>query len=290
MAAIEFIQPDLYAFRRKLVGYLQIRPLGILDSIIGINFGLGLAGASSGDWMALVEVYFVFGFVLWYGLYLLNDLCDLEEDARHPEKSKRPLVLRKLTRRDANVIIPAHLALALLWSYRISTVLLILTTLTILQQYIYCVRPIRLKRFTLVGILFAGVVGWIARFLVGWTLVRPLNEAPWIFCVFLILFTYGGYLHRRIDYQIQIRAPFTAQTARRMNILIGGCFVSAIMLFIYMAFSGYISRSFLVLALLYGLLLLLLSLTLRKTRGLRRFEDAVVVTTLLMSFFFLLWH
>jgi len=290
VAAIEFMRPYLHAIRRKLVGYLRIRPLGFVDSIIGINFGFGLAGAPSGVWMPLIEVYFVFGFVLWYGLFLLNDLCDLEEDARHPEKSRRPLVSRQLTRREANVIISAHLALALLWSYRISIVLLILTALTILQQHIYCVRPIRLKRFTLVGVLFAGPVGWVVRFLVGWTLVRPLNEVPWIFCVFLLLFTYGGYLYRRIDYQAQIGAPFSAQTAQRMNILVAGCFVSAIMLFIYMAFSGLVSRSFLVLALLYGFLLLLLSFTLRKTSGLRRFEDTVVVTTLIVSFLFLVWR
>jgi len=286
-AVIKFMRRWLNAAEQKLVGYLLIRPLGILDSVIGLNFGFGLAEAPNKAWRSLIEVYFVFGFVLWYGLYMLNDLNDLNEDMKHPEKSRRPLVSGRLTKRDAIIIIVVHLTLALLWSYKISRVLFILISLTIIQQHIYCVKPIRLKRFPLLGVLFAGPIGWVIRFLVGWTLVQPLNEVPWIFCVFLLLFTYGGYLYRRIDYQAQTGSPFPFLSVQRMNILIAGFSTSAIILFVYMVFSRLLSWFSIILVFIYGTILLLSFFTLRKTVGLRRFEDTVVVTTLIISFLFL---
>lgn len=278
--------------KRKARGYLFNRRLGLfnglLSNIIGVNLGFGLSRSVGGSFLPLVTAYFIYGFVVWHGLYFLNDLFDADEDARHPDKSARPLVLGQLTKREAWSIVLAHISVALVLSWQISPALLILSTFTIIQQVLYSVPPVRLRRFLFLGPMLAGSVGWILRFLVGWTLVKPIFDAPPVFCTFVALFAYSAYLARTLEHRASIGAwvsnPIDC-VAKAVGLATSA---SAVALFVVMSLVGPLNRSALMWLLVFGASALGLAWELRRGMSFAGFESGIKIALTVTSFGFML--
>ncbi len=68
------------------------------------------------SYMALL-LFFLFGPLLYGGIYSLNDITDLKEDRNHPEKRKRPLASGKITQGQLGAFSAILMLSALIISY-----------------------------------------------------------------------------------------------------------------------------------------------------------------------------
>jgi len=274
----------------KVRGYLINRELGLFNglfsSIIGINLGVGAVPSPERRIIIVLMAYLVYGFFLWHGLYFLNDLYDFQEDSRHPEKQTRPLVSGMLTKSDVCVIVVVHLTIALLLAPLISWMMFWISIATILQQVLYCIPPFRLKRYLYWGAIFAGPLGWILRVFVGWTLFRPLAQAPVALCVFVFTFTYPLYFYRRIAHQIEISAGTGGNLPNPINPVTLLCFFGSIGLSIFIIFRGPLSIFHLSVFVLLVLVFASIRLTLAKAST-KRQESIAKVAVTLISFAYL---
>lgn len=116
------------------------------------------------------------------GVYLINDLIDLEADRRHPEKSKRPLAAGELSPNTAVLIALVLVIASLGWSVLISTRLLIIGAVYFGIQLLYSYR---LKEVVILDI-FCISSGFLLRVLAGAAAI-DVRVSDWlIVCTILI--------------------------------------------------------------------------------------------------------
>jgi len=274
----------------KIRGYLVNRELGLFNglfsSVIGINLGVGAVPSSERYTSPVLLAYVIYGFVLWHGLYFLNDLFDMSEDSRHPDKRLRPLASGILTRMDGYAIVGTHLLAAMLLAILVSWPLFWLSLMTIVQHVLYCAPPFRLKRYIFLGTLFAGPLGWALRIAVGWTLFKPLSAIPLGLCAFGMAFTYPLYLQRRITHQTEACTTTEKPSARLITGSQLALLVIAGVLAIYVSIQGPLTGSHLAVLALLGLAFAAIPVSLRRMRSKHQEALAKLVATVL-SFVYL---
>lgn len=126
------------------------------------------------------------------GIYVLNDLRDIERDRLHPRKAHRPLASGALSPRLAARVCALVLLIALALSFRLSVAFGITALSYVLLQIIY---SLWMKRIVILDV-FAIAAGFVLRAVAGGEAVAvPLS--PWFFICTLLLALFLGLSKRR---------------------------------------------------------------------------------------------
>ncbi|TPG41654.1 decaprenyl-phosphate phosphoribosyltransferase [Flavobacterium pectinovorum] len=128
------------------------------------------------------------------GIYILNDLFDIEEDKAHPEKSKRPIASGKIKPQLAIYIMVLLIIASLLFSFLLSIHLFFIIASYILLNFLYS------KWLKHIAILDINIIalGFVLRLLAG-TAVTEIILSIWILLMTYLLALFLGIAKRRTD-------------------------------------------------------------------------------------------
>ncbi len=146
----------------------------------------------------LIVVYLSFNVLLYGGLYILNDLADIENDKKHPQKRFRPLPAGKITPKVAFILSLGCVILGLAISYfTFGTLIFALCVLFIVANQFYT----RLAKKVPYLEIFANAITHPMRFLLGVLLVGAV--IPYVLVAALFMLAIGFACVRRV---IELRA------------------------------------------------------------------------------------
>lgn len=126
------------------------------------------------------------------GVYLINDLADLESDRRHPTKRRRPLAAGVITATQAIGLAVILLIAAVAGSIALGETFAALTVLYIVLTIIY---SFRLKHIVLIDV-FVIAAGFVLRAVAGAVVVNvPIS--PWLYMCTVLASLFLGLGKRR---------------------------------------------------------------------------------------------
>ncbi|HVL47254.1 MAG TPA: UbiA family prenyltransferase [Candidatus Thermoplasmatota archaeon] len=174
----------------------------------------------------------VMGPLVWLATLLVNDVHDLAGDRLNPRKARSPLVQGIVTagwaRATARLAGASALALALLVNVEFAA----LVAGALALAWAYSAPPLRLKTRPGADVLVNAMgVGGLAG-LAGWSVARPLAEAPWLFMPQALLVAAAVYVPTTlVDYDADVRAgyaTFATKLGRDRAYRVGfACWVAA---------------------------------------------------------------
>ena len=176
-----------------------LRPRGWIGAFISVAIGASFAldHLSLQAIINLVEVFLVLGPFTASALYIINDIYDQELDKKHPYKKSRTIASGEVGILEGLIISGVLLVMALTFGYLINKILVVIILLMVLLQLLYSVPPFRLKD-SKVDFIFGGPLNHALRLCAGWSLFRPLSEAPFIFFSGLVSIICIPYIYYKI--------------------------------------------------------------------------------------------
>jgi decaprenyl-phosphate phosphoribosyltransferase len=127
-------------------------------------------------------------------IYIINDICDLNEDKLHPIKSNRPLASGKIKMRNAIYLMILFLVSTLTISYFLSFSLFLILVCYIFINVLYSKW---LKHIAILDINIISI-GFVLRILAG-TAVSAIIPSVWIILLTYLLALFLGIAKRRTD-------------------------------------------------------------------------------------------
>lgn len=128
------------------------------------------------------------------GVYILNDIKDIEEDKHHPVKSKRPIASGQIKVKTAVVILIILLVLSLIISYLINLDLFILLIGYVILNILY---SFKLKHISIIDITIIAI-GFLIRVVAG-AIITDVKLTIWIILVTFLLALFLALAKRRDD-------------------------------------------------------------------------------------------
>jgi 4-hydroxybenzoate polyprenyltransferase len=143
------------------------------------------------------------------GVYIINDIIDVEADRKHPEKNKRPIASGQLP-------IPAAIAAAIVFTVLPLIGAFLLSPLFALIALIYLVLNLLyskwLKHIPLIDVLVLASF-YVIRVIAGVTLIKVERFSPWLYIVTTLFALYIGLGKRRAELTLLAE---NAKTHRRV--------------------------------------------------------------------------
>lgn len=140
------------------------------------------------------------------GIYIINDLIDIDSDRQHPRKKYRPIAAGQISKKSAilcaGVLLAAALAGAALLSPRFLVLCLIIAALNLLYS-------LKLKHYPIIDVMTIGLL-FILRVLCGAAIVPVKMFSPWLYIVTFMLALFLGFGKRRAE--LALMADASAQT------------------------------------------------------------------------------
>jgi 4-hydroxybenzoate polyprenyltransferase len=128
--------------------------------------------------------FFLFCFISG-SVYILNDVVDLEQDKKHPQKSKRPLASGKLSPSAAVTVGAIIMVVSVTVSYRLSIPFCIVATSYLILQVVY---SFYLKHLVILDV-FCVAAGFVLRVVGGAEVIHvPISSWLLICTILLSLF------------------------------------------------------------------------------------------------------
>lgn len=149
-----------------------------------------------GDVLHIVLGFFAFSFVA-SGVYLFNDIADLEQDRLHPAKSRRPLPSGLLSTRTAFLAACILTVVGLVGSYLLGTDFGIILAIYLGLNILY---SLHLKNIVILDVMTIAT-GFVLRVLGGAALISvPTSE--WLIICTVLLALFLGFSKRRHELTI----------------------------------------------------------------------------------------
>ena len=126
------------------------------------------------------------------GVYLINDLADVDKDRQHPTKRYRPLAARIVTPPQAVALAATLFTLALVASAALGPVFFALTVFYILLMVVY---SFELKHVVLLDV-FVLATGFVLRAVAG-AVVLGVPISPWLYLCTVLASLFLGLAKRR---------------------------------------------------------------------------------------------
>ena len=195
-------------FHGKFSGLLKLmRPLEWSKTLGNMAIGSVAAlyvmynGAVVGNFNLVLFIagFFSAGFFLWSGLYMLNDWTDRERDSLHDVKKKRPIPSGRVNPRIAFLAAVVLIAAAFVVGFAINTLFVICLLAMLINQLLYTLDPISLKKKPVLDLISGSLVNPLFRFYGGWVLFLPAFNAPILLLVFILGFQLGGFALYRLS-------------------------------------------------------------------------------------------
>ena len=166
-------------------------------------------------------------------IYLFNDLRDVEQDRRHPEKRNRPIAAGRLGEGAARVAAVILAVVAVAGALPLGLPLAGLLTLYLLLNVAYTVR---IKHVPYLDVLFIAL-GFLLR-VIGGGLAIPVEVSGWILLVTLFIAIHLGLGKRLHELAVvpdlggrRVLRYYSARTARGLFRLSGALAVGAFVLY-----------------------------------------------------------
>jgi len=144
---------------------------------------LGFLAADGTDFLKLISAIIILGPTLIYGgIYIINDIVDLQFDILHPKKKVRPLITGDLDVNSAGNLAVILLIVGFLAAFLLNRTFFIFSLLILFNNLMYSIFP-RLKDNIYSGMISCSI-NYSLRFLAGASLVR----IDWNILLLAILF------------------------------------------------------------------------------------------------------
>ena len=189
-----------YNIEKKFKVYpYTLRPRGWIGAFISVAIGASFAldQLTLQVIVKLLETFLVLGPLTASALYIINDIYDQELDIKHPYKRSRAITAGEVSIMECLIISGILLVMGLTLGYLINKILIFIILLMVLLQVLYSVPPFRLKD-SKVDFIFGGPLNHALRLCAGWSLFRPLTEAPVIFFSGLVSIICIPYIYYKI--------------------------------------------------------------------------------------------
>ena len=131
------------------------------------------------------------------GVYILNDILDLEEDRQHPEKKDRPLASGRVKVRSAFLLMIVFFALTVVLCYAVSITLLLVLCAYIVNNVLY---SFRLKHVSVLDVVMIAV-GFLLR-VIGGGVITGIEISIWLITMTFLLALFLGIAKRREDVKL----------------------------------------------------------------------------------------
>jgi decaprenyl-phosphate phosphoribosyltransferase len=128
------------------------------------------------------------------GVYILNDIFDIEEDRKHPEKKHRPIACGDVSKGTAYVLLTALMLSSLVASYLINMSFLLIIAAYILINVLY---SLELKHISVLDVVMVAT-GFLLRVLAGGA-VTGIYISMWLIIMTFLLALFPGIAKRRED-------------------------------------------------------------------------------------------
>lgn len=164
--------------------------------------------------------FLIVGPLLWGGLYMLNAVADVEEDAAHPVKRLRPFSSGRVSTRLGAWVGWSMTGVAIILSLLHSTLFLSAVVLMWLRQLAYSLPPLRMKRRLLWDVLTGSIGNSTLRFAAGWFLFSKDWHLPLLLLLFAEGLQLAGFLVGRLftNYSVRLEASMNySSTTSRMS-------------------------------------------------------------------------
>lgn len=190
--------------------FISARPILLLKTLSLMLLGAATASNGVPGFERFLFGFVVVGPLLWGGLYILNDVTDVETDRLHPIKKDRPLPSGRGSSRLHLMIGMTMVASAAIVGLFINLSFFICVFLMILKQGLYCFPPFRFKERFIVDILSGSCFNSTLRFLSGWFLFSNRLDVPLLLLISCEGFQIGGFMVNRLfsDYAAQLERSF----------------------------------------------------------------------------------
>ncbi len=137
-------------------------------------------------------VHSFIGFIIFCflssGVYIINDIIDVEADRKHPEKNKRPIASGQLPISVAMTFASVLVVLPLVGSYLLSPTFALVALIYLVLNLIYSKW---LKHIPLIDVLVLASF-YVIRVIAGVTLIKVERFSPWLYIVTTLFALYIG--------------------------------------------------------------------------------------------------
>ena len=145
--------------------------------------------------LLLTVLGFIMLCILSSGVYVLNDLVDVESDRNHPQKKYRPIASGKISIRSGKIFCIALFAVAFTAAFFLNKTFFLLCVLMVLINIAY---SFKLKHIPLIDIITIGIL-FLIRVYSGSVLIQVNIFSPWLYLVTFMLALYLGFGKRRAE-------------------------------------------------------------------------------------------
>jgi len=147
-------------------------------------------------------VHSFIGFIIFCflssGVYIINDIIDVEADRKHPEKNKRPIASGQLPISVAMIFASVLVVLPLVSSYLLSPTFALVALIYLVLNLIYSKW---LKHIPLIDVLVLASF-YVIRVIAGVTLIKVERFSPWLYIVTTLFALYIGLGKRRAELKL----------------------------------------------------------------------------------------
>jgi 4-hydroxybenzoate polyprenyltransferase len=133
------------------------------------------------------------------GVYIFNDIADLEADRNHPEKKLRPIASGKLPKNLALAVGIGLILISLPLAYSLSPGFLIICCLYLILNLLYSTW---LKHIPLIDVIVLASF-YVLRVTSGVTLIEVKRFSPWLYMVTTLFALFIGLGKRRAELVIK---------------------------------------------------------------------------------------
>ena len=127
-------------------------------------------------------------------IYILNDIIDINEDKKHPEKKFRPIASGAISIKIAKIYFIVFMLFALVGSYYVSTDLTLVICCYILMNTLY---SFKFKNYSIVDISMIAI-GFVLRIFAGSAIIQTI-PSMWIILMTFLLALFLALAKRRDD-------------------------------------------------------------------------------------------
>ena len=197
----------------------------------------------------LLAGFAIIGPLLWGGLYMLNAVTDVADDARHPVKRLRPFPSGRVSPRLGMWVSWLMIIVATALSLSFGRLFAGCVLLMWLKQLAYTLPPLRLKRRFLWDILSGSLGNSTLRYAAGWVLFSRDWHLPLLLLLFAECLQLAGFLVNRLftNYSSDLEAKLGySSTTTRIPVtvlrrIIMGCWVVGVMSFLLLALNSWLN-------------------------------------------------
>lgn len=219
---------------------MWLKPLFLM--LVASTYALG----DFPDLRRLLAGFVIVGPLLWGGLYMLNAVTDMSDDARHPVKCLRPFPSGRVSPRLGAWVSGGMISAAMLLSLRVGHLFALCVLLMWLKQLAYTLPPLRLKRRFVWDILSGSVGNSTLRFAAGWFLFSQDWHLPLLLLFFAECLQLAGFFVNRLftNYSMQLEASmnYSSTTTRissaAIQRVVVSCWILGVACFVFLALNS----------------------------------------------------